>query len=93
MDDMIINLPICPDCFGSLRYTDTAFDKFDGTVVWDENRECCPECGKEMQQYDEDIVWFNCQGYCLRCGKEYHWREKYSFSGVASMKCVGEREV
>lgn len=92
MNDMNRKLPICPVCEGTLRYTDTAFDKFDGTVYWGP-RECCPECGQEVQQYDEDIVWFNCQGYCLRCGKEYHWREKYSFANVAAMECVGEREV
>ncbi len=78
---MDINLPICPACQGTLKYTDCAFDKYDGTVAW----------GNDY--YGEDIVWFSCYGYCKQCGKEYHWREKYSFSGVASMECVGEREV
>ena len=87
-----IKLPICPDCQGTLRYTGVAFDKCEATVSWAPH-ECCSECGREMEMYDEDYALFNCEGYCLRCGKVYHWVEKYSFTTVTSMECVGEREV
>ena len=53
MNDMNMELPICPACEGDLEYADFVLDDCDGDVVWFESRGHCPKCGKEYRWYDK----------------------------------------
>jgi hypothetical protein len=52
MNDMNMELPICPACEGDLEYTDFVLDDCDGDVVWFNCHGHCVECGKEYHWFE-----------------------------------------
>lgn len=53
MNDMNMELPICPACEEDLEYTDFVLDDYNGDEVWFESHGHCPKCGREYRWYDK----------------------------------------